>query len=186
MPSQKWLSALTILNDSKEVSTAPTFPLKEMVSAVPTTLILLRKVGAGVGIQKSLIVIAFILEFAKMFLEAIMAYKDVMSKIRYLDHLAAKWLMRHFYFMFFQMVLFVIFLFWFVNMFNVIDTSYQISKSSALERAVMTQSINVTITVLLLLLNSFWMLYIFNGIQRLANLLKDINYNINRLRVRNR
>lgn len=112
-----------------------------------------------------------------------MAYKDFMAKIRYWDNLAAKWLMHHFYFMFFQIVLFGIFLFWFVNMFNVIDTNYQISRTSVLERAIMTQSINATIIVLLLLLNSFWMLYIFNGIQRLANILKDISYNINRLRI---
>ena len=109
-----------------------------------------------------------------------------MSKIRYWDNLTVKWLMRHFYFMFFQIVLFVIFLFWFVNMFNVIDTNYQISRTSVLERAVMTQSINATIIVLLLLLNSFWMLYIFNGIQRLTNILKDISYNINRLRIQNK
>lgn len=115
-----------------------------------------------------------------------MAFKDFMSKIRYWDNLAAKWLMRHFYFMFFQIVLFVIFLFWFVNMFNVIDTSYQIPKTSLLERAVMTQSVNAAIIVLLLLLNSFWMLYIFNGIQRLINILKDISYNLNRLRLRNK
>ena len=115
-----------------------------------------------------------------------MAHKEFMTKIRYWDNLTAKWLMRHFYFMFFQIVLFVIFLFWFVNMFNVIDTNYQISQTSALERAIMTQSINTTIIVLLLLLNSFWMLYIFNGIQRLTNILKDISYNINRLRIQNK
>jgi hypothetical protein len=115
-----------------------------------------------------------------------MAFKDFMTKIRYWDNLTAKWLMRHFYFMFFQIVLFVIFLFWFVNMFNVIDTNYQISRTSVLERAIMTQSINTTIVVLLLLLNSFWMLYIFNGIQRLTNVLKDISYNINRLRIQNK
>ncbi len=115
-----------------------------------------------------------------------MAFKDFMNKVRYLDNMTAKWLMRHFYFMFFQIVLFVIFLFWFVNMFNVIDTNYQISKTSSMERAVMTQSINTTIMTLLLLLNSFWMLYIFNGIQRLTNILKDISYNINRLRIQNK
>jgi len=109
-----------------------------------------------------------------------------MSKIRYWDNIAAKWLMRHFYFMFFQIVLFIIFLFWFVNMFNVIDTNYQIPRSSVLERAVITQSINTTIMVLLLLLNSFWMLYIFNGIQRLVNLLRDVNYSINQLRTRSK
>jgi len=110
-----------------------------------------------------------------------MTFNDFMAKIRYWDNLTAKWLMRHFYFMFFQIVLFVIFLFWFVNMFHVIDVNYQIPKSSILERAIMTQSINMTIIVLLLLLNSFWLLYIFNGIQRLTNILKDISYNINRL-----
>ena len=115
-----------------------------------------------------------------------MAYKNLMTKIRYWDNLTAKWLMRHFYFMFFQIVLFVIFLFWFVNMFNVIDTNYQVTETSVLERAVMTQSINTTIIVLLLLLNSFWMLYIFNGIQRLTNILKDVSYNITRLRIQNK
>ena len=115
-----------------------------------------------------------------------MGLNDLMNKIRYWDNLTAKWLMRHFYFMFFQIVLFVIFLFWFVNMFNVIDTNYQISEASALERAVMTQSINTTIIVLLLLLNSFWMLYIFNGIQRLTSILKDVSYNITRLRNQNK
>ncbi len=116
----------------------------------------------------------------------VMGLNDLMNKIRYWDNLTAKWLMRHFYFMFFQIVLFVIFLFWFVNMFNVIDTNYQISEASALERAVMTQSINTTIIVLLLLLNSFWMLYIFNGIQRLTSILKDVSYNITRLRNQNK
>jgi len=115
-----------------------------------------------------------------------MAFKDFMTKIRYWDNLTAKWLMRHFYFMFFQIVLFIIFLFWFVNMFNVIDVSTQASRPSTLERAAMTQSVNSTIMGLLLLLNSFWMLYIFNGIQRMMNLLKDINYNIHRLLTKGR
>jgi len=115
-----------------------------------------------------------------------MAFKDLMVKVRYWDNRTAKWLMRHFYFLFFQITLFIIFLFWFVNMFHVIDTNYQIGRSSLLERAVITQSINTTIMVLLLLLNSFWMLYIFNGIQRLVNLLKDVNYNISHLRNRDK
>ncbi len=109
-----------------------------------------------------------------------------MTKIRYWDNLTAKWLMRHFYFMFFQIALFIIFLFWFVNMFNVIDVNDQSSRSSVLERAVMTQSVNSTIMALLLLLNSFWMLYVFNGIQRITNLLKDINYNIHRILIKNK
>lgn len=115
-----------------------------------------------------------------------MAFNDFMAKIRYWDNQIAKWLMRHFYFMFFQMVLLIIFLFWFVNMFDVIDINQESANSSLLERAVISQSVNTTIMVLLLLVNSFWMLYVFNGIQRMMNLLKDINYNIHRLNSKSR
>jgi membrane-associated HD superfamily phosphohydrolase len=115
-----------------------------------------------------------------------MSYNNFMSKVRYLDNLVAKWLMRHFYFLFFQIVLMAIFLFWFVNTIQIIDSSLLVSKTSALERILMTQSVNTSIIVLLLLLNSFWMLYIFNGIQRIANLLKDISYYTSRFRVRNK
>jgi len=101
-----------------------------------------------------------------------------------MDNLTAKWLMRHFYFLFFQVVLVVIFFFWLFNTIRVIDTSFQVSKSAVLERILMTQSVNTSIIVILLLLNSFWLLFIFNSIQRLSNLLKDISYNINRLRVK--
>jgi len=114
-----------------------------------------------------------------------MQEKDFMSKIRTLDHRIARWLMRHFYFTFFQLVLFVIFVFWIFNTFTVIDTNFQADKDTLYERILLTQSINLTIASVLLILNSFWLLYIFNGIQRLGNLLKDISYNISRLRYRN-
>jgi len=115
-----------------------------------------------------------------------MLFKDLMNKIRYWDNLTAKWLMRHFYFMFFQIVLFVIFLFWFVNLFKVIDTHIDVPQTDLVERILMTQSTNTTIIVFLLLLNSFWMLYIFNGIQRVSALLKEMNYNLIRFRSRNK
>lgn len=116
-----------------------------------------------------------------------MFYNTLLSKIRYWDNLTAKWLMRHFYFMFFQIVLVVIFFVWFVNMFNVLDANYQISDDSPItERILATQSVNMTIVVLLILLNSFWMLFIFSAIQRIGNLLKDISYHLNRLRNRNK
>ena len=114
-----------------------------------------------------------------------MFHQNFLSKIRYWDNLTAKWLMRHFYFMFFQIVLVVIFFVWFVNMFNVLDANYQLSDNSSItERILATQSVNITIVVLLVLLNSFWMLFIFSAIQRIGNLLKDISYHLSRLRVR--
>ncbi len=110
-----------------------------------------------------------------------MSIEDFTNKIRHLDNLTAKWIMRHFYVTFFQMALFVIFLFWFVNMFKVIDVS-QAPNQSLIERSLATQSVNMTIIVFLMLLNAFWTLYMFTGIQRLTNLLRDINYNLSRPR----
>ena len=115
-----------------------------------------------------------------------MAFNDMMNKIRYYDNMLARWLMRHFYFMFFQVILAIVFAMWFHNLLRVIDLSHFEAEKSLIEQILMTQTINTTIVVILLILNSFWMLYIFNGMQRISNLLKEVSYNISRLRVRNK
>lgn len=116
-----------------------------------------------------------------------MSFNDFMNKVRHWDNLIAKWLMRHFYFMFFQLVLVVIFVFWMTNTINIIDLSFQTSREApVIEKLAVSQSVNMTIIVLLLLLNSFWLLYIFNSIQRIRNVLKDVNFNITKLRFRDR
>ena len=109
-----------------------------------------------------------------------MPFKDFMNKVRHWDNLTAKWLIRHFYFTFFQIVLVVVFVFWFANLFNIIDTSVAVSKTNIQERMLMAFSINTTIIVFLLLLNSFWLLFMFNTMQRLTTILKDIGYNLTR------
>ncbi len=106
-----------------------------------------------------------------------MSIDDLMNKVRQFDNLTAKWIMRHFYMTFFQITLFVIFMFWFVNMFKVIDVS-QAPDQTLTERALVTQSVNMAIIVFILLLNAFWTLYMFTGIQRLTNILRDINYSL--------
>ncbi|MCA9399480.1 MAG: hypothetical protein KC618_07010 [Candidatus Omnitrophica bacterium] len=108
-----------------------------------------------------------------------------MNKIRHLDNITARWIMKHFYLLFFQIVLFIIFLFWFVNMFGVIDVTTD-SSNNITEKALAAQSVNTTIIVFLLLLNSFWMLYMFSYVQRIFGILKDLNFNVNRLRFDNR
>ena len=115
-----------------------------------------------------------------------MAYKDFMTKVRYWDNQTSKWMMKHFYFMFFQIVLVAIFVAWFINTINSIETSVQVSPRSVTDQLLVNQSFSFTIVVLLMLLNSFWMLYIFNGIQRLTNVLKDMSYSINKLRYQNK
>ena len=111
-----------------------------------------------------------------------MKYRDLLIKIRRWDNLTAKWFMRHFYFMFFQIVLVAIFVFWFINLFGVIDTVLAPAEQTNLEKILATQSINLTIIVFLMLLNSFWFLFVFNNIQRMRTLLKDMSYHLSRLR----
>lgn len=115
-----------------------------------------------------------------------MSFNDFMNKVRQLDNMIARWLLRHFYFMFFQLVLLVIFVFWFGNLLNVIDLNYSTHEKTVAEKIHLTDSVNTTIIVILLLMNSFWMLYIFNSLQRLSNLLKDMSYNISRLRLKSK
>ena len=113
-----------------------------------------------------------------------MKFQNFMNKVRHWDNTIARWIMRHFYILFFQIVLVCIFFIWFINLFSVIDTSFQASSNNIIEKTLATQSINTTIIVFLLLLNSFWLLFIFSSIQGLKALLKDISYYTSRLRNR--
>ncbi len=111
-----------------------------------------------------------------------MAYKEFMNKVRYWDNLVSRWMMRHFYFMFFQIVLVAIFVGWFANTIKMIEVGFQVTKNNTMEHIAMNQSVNTTILVLLLLLNSFWLLYIFNTLQRLNNTVRDLNYKVTKFK----
>ena len=110
-----------------------------------------------------------------------MPFKDFMNKVRYWDHTFAKWMLRHVYLMFFQIVLLVVFFFWLFNLVPVVQMSAQ-PPHSHIEQILTTQSINTTIIVFLLILNSFWLLYIFSSMQRLGNLLRDLGYQLGRFK----
>ena len=114
--------------------------------------------------------------------EVIMSFDNFMAKVRYWDNLTARWIMRHFYIMFFQIVLVVIFFLWFVNTIQVIDITSQVNKVNLTERALSTISVNSTLIVFLILLNSFWLLFTFNSIIRIKTILRDLSYNISKLR----
>lgn len=111
-----------------------------------------------------------------------MAFSDFMAKVRYWDSRSAKWMMRHFYILFFEFFLVAIFLIFFANTINVINLAADIGKTSTLTQLLLTQSINGLLIVLLLLLNSFWMLYMFNSVNRYRSILKEISFNTSKLR----
>jgi hypothetical protein len=111
-----------------------------------------------------------------------MGFNDFMAKVRYWDNQSAKWIIRHFYILFFEAFLVLIFILFFYNTIQVLDLSADVSKESIIERLLLAQSFNGLLIVLLMLLNSFWMLHIFNGIIRFRSLLREMNYNLTRIK----
>lgn len=109
-----------------------------------------------------------------------MSFEDFMAKVRYWDNRCARWMMRHFYIIFFEFVLVVVFFIYFYNIFRVIDLAAQTSPNSILEQLLAQQAVNTLIIIVLLILNSFWMLFIFDGLNRLRTLLREISYNLMR------
>ena len=109
-----------------------------------------------------------------------MSFEDFMSKVRQLDNLAARWMMRHFYILFFEFVLVIIFFIFFFNLLRSLDLGSQIPHGQLLDQLVHQQLLNTQIIIVLLLLNSFWMLYIFNGMTRLRAILKEISFHLSR------
>ncbi len=112
-----------------------------------------------------------------------MGFNDFMNKVRQIDNKASHWITRHFYILFFEAILVAIFIGAFVNALKVIDVGVDMhNNGTVIERLLMTQSVNTLIIVILLLFNSFWMLYIFSSLLRLRSLLKNMDFNLSRRR----
>ncbi len=94
----------------------------------------------------------------------------------------AQWIIRHFYILFFEVILAGIFIATFVNALKIIDIGFDIQKPQIIERLLMAQNINTLLITVLLLFNSFWLLYIFSSILKLRGILKNIDYNLGRRR----
>lgn len=111
-----------------------------------------------------------------------MGFNDFMNKVRQWDNRSAQFIARHFYILFFEIILVGVFLAALWNVSKIIDVSVSVQKSSILEKLFMAQTVNTWLIVILLLFNSFWTLYIFNSITRLRSVLKNIDFNLSRRR----
>ena len=114
-----------------------------------------------------------------------MSFTDFMNKVRQMDNRAAQWMVRHFYILFFEIILVAIFVGVFINALKIIDVGVDLHKGSLIERLMLAQSVNTLLIVILLLFNSFWILYIFSGILRLRGILKNIDFNLSKRRGEN-
>ena len=107
-----------------------------------------------------------------------MSFGTFMNKVRQWDNRHAQQIIRHFYILFFEIILVAIFVAVFINSLKIIDIGADLQKNNIMERLLMTQSINTLLIVILLLFNSFWLLYIFGSLLRLRSLLKNIDFNL--------
>ena len=109
-----------------------------------------------------------------------MSFNDFMNKVRQWDNRTAQWVVRHFYILFFEVILVAIFIGMFINAIKLVDIGMDIHKNDIIERLLLNQSVNTLLITILLLFNSFWLLYIFGGLLRVRNLLKNIDFNLGR------
>jgi len=109
-----------------------------------------------------------------------MSFRDFMNKVRQWDNRSTQWMMKP-YMLFFEFILVGVFVFFFMNTFKIVDANDHIPKDPV-SSLMLAQTINTSLIVILLLFNSFWMLYIFNSILRLRGVLKNIDYNLSRRR----
>ena len=105
-----------------------------------------------------------------------MAFSDFMNKVRHWDMQAARWMMRHFYILFFEFVLVIIFFVFLFSTFRTIDVAHDAAKDNVMEQLLVQQATSTHIIIILMLLNSFWLLYMFNEIGRVRTILKDISF----------
>ena len=111
-----------------------------------------------------------------------MAQNNVMYKIKQWDNRAAQWMGRHFYIILFEIILAIIFLFVFINAFKILNISFNVPKDNVADQLLLSQSINTTLIVMLLLLISLGVLNIINSNSRLRSVLKNIEFNLSKRR----
>lgn len=110
-----------------------------------------------------------------------MPFNEFMNKVRHLDNSLAKKIERLLYIPFLCFLVGII-VATFVNSLKIIDISTSTPKSSLIEQILLTQTFNTLLIVILLIFNSFIVLYIFNNILRIRNVLKNIDFNLSHRR----
>ncbi|MBF0485740.1 MAG: hypothetical protein HQL16_04410 [Candidatus Omnitrophica bacterium] len=109
-----------------------------------------------------------------------MKFQDFMNKVRQWDHKNNQWFFRHFYVLFFEIILVVAFIIFFTNTVGVINLSSDIDRKSVLEKLLLSQNTQGGLIVFLLLLNSFWMLFMFSSLLKIRAVLKNIDFHLSR------
>ncbi|MBF0331433.1 MAG: hypothetical protein HQL17_05805 [Candidatus Omnitrophica bacterium] len=107
---------------------------------------------------------------------------NLSNKIRQWDNRSNQWFTKNFSILIFELVLAVIFFFFLNHMMDIFTLSAQVRRSNLTEQILLSQAGLMLLVVLLLIFNSFLMLYVFNNMLRMRNILKNLDYNMSRRR----
>ena len=103
-----------------------------------------------------------------------------MNNIRQWDSRSSQWFARHFYVLFFEIILIGVFVFFFANIISVININTDIDKNTIVERLLLAQNVSTLLILFLLIINSFLMLFLFSGFLRIRSILKNMDFNLSR------
>ncbi|MBF0593495.1 MAG: hypothetical protein HQL22_00855 [Candidatus Omnitrophica bacterium] len=109
-----------------------------------------------------------------------MNFNSFMNSVRQWDNRSSQWFIRHFYVLFFEMILIGAFVVFFILTINTINITADIQRNSIGERLLVNQNYLGLLLVFLMLVNSFWMLFMFAGMLKIRNVLKNMDFNLSR------
>jgi hypothetical protein len=111
-----------------------------------------------------------------------LSLSELANKLRQWDNRSNQWFSKNFSILLFEVVLAVIFFFFINNMMDVFTLSAQVSRSNIVEQILLSQAGFMMLIVLLLIFNSFLMLYLFSNMLRVRGILKNLDYTMSRRR----
>ena len=111
-----------------------------------------------------------------------LSFNELTQKLRQWDNRSNQWFSKNFSILFFELVLAVIFFFFINTMMDIFAISSQVNKSSIIEQILLSQAGFMMLIVLLLIFNSFLMLYLFSNMLRMRGILKNLDYSMSRRR----
>lgn len=115
-----------------------------------------------------------------------LSFNEFTNKLRQWDNRSNQWFSKNFSILIFELVLAVIFFFFINTMMDVFTISAHVQRSDTIEQILLSQAGFMMLIVLLLIFNSFLMLYLFNNTLRIRGVLKNLDYTLTRRRNDNR
>ncbi|MDE2221879.1 MAG: hypothetical protein KGK03_02290 [Candidatus Omnitrophica bacterium] len=111
-----------------------------------------------------------------------MGQNELLSKIRQWDNRAGQWMGRHFYIIFFQVILIIIFILGFGIGLKTIYSSFDVPKNDVIAQLLLIQSYAMILTVMLLILIALGVLNLISHNSRIRSAIRNIEFNLSKRR----